>query len=120
MATLDAQAVPRFIRVTSARIAHLVQRLMLAVVAYGTGTAARSPACGWPARPARPSWATPQTRGPTGTGARRETDAWFVGYAPVGAPRVAVGALFPEAGAGGAIAAPAVHEVLAAALHAVH
>ena len=45
------------------------------------------------------------------------TDAWFVGYAPVGHPRIVVGALFPEQGAGGATAAPAVHDVLAAALH---
>jgi cell division protein FtsI/penicillin-binding protein 2 len=48
----------------------------------------------------------------------RNTDAWFVGYAPVGHPRIVVGALFPEQGAGGTTAAPAVHDVLAAALHA--
>jgi cell division protein FtsI/penicillin-binding protein 2 len=44
------------------------------------------------------------------------TDAWFVGYAPVGHPRIVVGALFPEQGAGGTTAAPAVHDVLAAGL----
>ena len=48
----------------------------------------------------------------------QNTDAWFVGYAPVGRPRIVVGALFPEQGAGGATAAPAVHDVLAAALQA--
>jgi cell division protein FtsI/penicillin-binding protein 2 len=45
-----------------------------------------------------------------------ETDAWFVAFAPSKQPRIAVGALFPEAGAGGDVAAPAVREVLAAAL----
>jgi peptidoglycan glycosyltransferase len=124
VATLDAHALPRFIRVTSAHIAHLVEHLMLAVVAYGTGTAAQIPGV--------------QVAGKTGTaelrntqgpstdpnapppGSPLNTDAWFVGYAPAGAPRVVVGALFPEAGAGGATAAPAVHDVLVAALHVVH
>ena len=45
-----------------------------------------------------------------------ETDAWFVAFAPSKRPRIAVGALFPEAGAGGDVAAPAVRGVLAAAL----
>jgi cell division protein FtsI/penicillin-binding protein 2 len=48
----------------------------------------------------------------------QNTDAWFVGYAPVGHPRIVVGALFPNQGAGGATAAPAVHDVLVAALQA--
>jgi cell division protein FtsI/penicillin-binding protein 2 len=48
------------------------------------------------------------------------TDSWFVGYAPVGKPRVVVGALFPAQGAGAATAAPAVHSVLEAALQAHH
>jgi cell division protein FtsI/penicillin-binding protein 2 len=43
-----------------------------------------------------------------------------VGYAPVGKPRVVVGALFPAQGAGAATAAPAVHAVLEAALQAHH
>ena len=46
----------------------------------------------------------------------QDTDAWFVGYAPAGAPRIVVGALFPANGAGGATAAPAVHDVLVAGL----
>ena len=50
----------------------------------------------------------------------QNTDAWFVGYAPVGKPRVVVGALFPAQGAGAATAAPAVHDVLEAALQAHH
>jgi penicillin-binding protein A len=45
------------------------------------------------------------------------TDAWFVGYAPVGHPRIVAGALFPNQGAGGAAAAPPVRDVIAAALN---
>ena len=44
------------------------------------------------------------------------TDAWFVAFAPSKRPRIAVGLLFPEAGAGGDVAAPAARGVLAAAL----
>jgi hypothetical protein len=45
-----------------------------------------------------------------------DTTAWFAAYAPVSKPRVAVGLLLTEAGAGGATAAPAARIVLAAAL----
>jgi peptidoglycan glycosyltransferase len=90
-----------------------MQRMMVAVVQSGTGTAAQIPGV--------------QVAGKTGTAeltntaapgasSAANTDAWFVGYAPVGAPRIVVGALFPNQGAGGATAAPAVHDVLVAAL----
>jgi cell division protein FtsI/penicillin-binding protein 2 len=111
--TLVAGAPPRFVSVTSPRVADLVQRMMIAVVQFGTGTAAQIPGV--------------QVAGKTGTAELRNTtlpgnssasntDAWFVGYAPVGAPRIVVGALFPNQGAGGAAAAPPVHDVLVAAL----
>jgi penicillin-binding protein A len=106
---------PRFAQVTSARIASLVQQMMEAVVEFGTGTAAQIPGV--------------QVAGKTGTaelvdtaspGASqaKNTDAWFVGYAPVGAPRIVAGALFPSQGAGGATAAPAIRDVLIAGLQA--
>ena len=41
--TLQAGQRPRFVRVTSRRVAGLVQRLMVAVVEFGTGTAAQIP-----------------------------------------------------------------------------
>ena len=53
--------------------------------------------------------------------ANQLTDAWFVGYAPVGAaggPHIVAGALFPNQGAGGATAAPAVRQVLVTGLQA--
>ena len=61
--------------------------------------------------------------GSTGTGTNqsqtpnpKNTDAWFVGYAPVGHPRFVAGALFPNRGAGVGTAAPPVRQVLEAAL----
>ena len=45
--------------------------------------------------------------------------AWFVAYAPVDAPEIAVAALVEHAdGGGGAVAAPVAHEVMAAVLRA--
>jgi hypothetical protein len=118
--TLVTHQRPRFVHVTSRRIARLVQRLMVAVVEFGTGTSAQIPGV--------------QVAGKTGTAELRNTnnpndpnanspqntDSWFVGYAPVGKPRVVVGALFPAQGSGAATAAPAVHQVLVAALQAHH
>ena len=103
--TLKAHQPPKFVHVTSRHVAAEVQRMMIAVVQYGTGTAAQIPGT--------------TIAGKTGTaelGSGQNTDAWFVGYGPVGHPRIVVGALFPNQGAGGAVAAPPVHDVLAAAL----
>lgn len=117
--TLRVGEPPRFVQVTRPRVAREVARMMRAVVAYGTGTAA--------------AIAGADVAGKTGTAelgntvptegqddedvqSAPETDAWFVAFAPSKRPRIAVGALFPEAGAGGDVAAPAVREVLAAAL----
>ena len=118
--TLQAHQPARFVHVTSRRIARLVQKLMVAVVEFGTGTSAQIPGV--------------QVAGKTGTAELKDTnnpndpnanspqntDSWFVGYAPVGKARVVVGALFPAQGAGAATAAPAVHAVLEAALKAHH
>ena len=115
--TLLAGQPPRFVQATSPGIAALVQRMMVAVVQFGTGTSAQIPGV--------------EVAGKTGTAelvdtgqntaasnSPRNTDAWFVGYAPVGAPRIVAGALFPGQGAGGGTAAPAIHDVLVAGLHA--
>jgi cell division protein FtsI/penicillin-binding protein 2 len=118
--TLQLGQRPRFIHVTSPTVAAEVQQMMIAVVRFGTGTAAAIPGVTVAGKTgtaelrdtAVPPGGTPQTAAQQA----QNTDAWFVGYAPVGAPRIAVGALFPNQGAGGATAAPAVHDVLAAAL----
>ncbi|HEY3728366.1 MAG TPA: penicillin-binding transpeptidase domain-containing protein [Solirubrobacteraceae bacterium] len=111
--TLLAHQPPRFVRVTSPRVAHEVQQMMIAVVDFGTGTAAQIPGvvvAGKTGTAELTNTSSPQNSTP------QNTDAWFVGYAPVGHPKVVAGALFPNQGAGGAAAAPPVHDVLATAL----
>jgi cell division protein FtsI/penicillin-binding protein 2 len=110
--TLEVGQPPRFVRVTSSHVASLVQKMMIAVVEFGTGTAAQIPGV--------------LVAGKTGTAELgntnglssnpNNTDAWFVGYAPVGSPKIVAGALFPNQGGGGQTAAPPVHDVIAAAL----
>jgi penicillin-binding protein A len=125
--TLTLGAAPRFVRVTRPAVAREVGRMMRAVVQYGTGTSAAIPGA--------------QVAGKTGTAELRNTvpppdqqdgqtdqpdqqtqdqgpgtSAWFVAFAPAPRPRIAVGALFPDQGAGGDVAAPAARVVLAAAL----
>ena len=99
-------------RAVSARVAGQVRDMMIGVVRSGTGTAAALPGV--------------QVAGKTGTaelrftGGRatdpRNTDAWFVAFAPAHNPRVAVGVMLVGAGAGGTAAAPIARQVLAAAL----
>ena len=103
---------PRFVRVTTPKVAGQVQGMMEAVVDYGTGTAAQIQGV--------------EVAGKTGTAElkdtsgkkndAKDTDAWFVAYAPAQNPKVVVCALFPNQGYGADTAAPAVREVLAAAL----
>jgi penicillin-binding protein A len=110
---------PAALRVTTRRVARIVEKLMIGVVDHGTGTAA--------------SLAPVQVAGKTGTAELRstvgqpppgevgappefDTDAWFAAYAPTRRPRLAVGVLFVKAGAGGTTAAPAAKIVLAAGL----
>ncbi|MDQ6775677.1 MAG: penicillin-binding transpeptidase domain-containing protein [Actinomycetota bacterium] len=112
---------PTFIRVTSRHVAALVQKMMIAVVEFGTGTAAQIPGVlvagkTGTAELGNTTTATSTNSSTSSTNTPQNTDAWFVGYAPVGKPRIVVAALFPSQGAGGATAAPAVQQVLAAAL----
>ena len=87
--------------------------MMRAVVQGGTGTAAALPGL--------------DVAGKTGTAELRptaggppdpkNTDAWFVAFAPASAPRVAVAVMLIGAGAGGTSAAPIARKVLQAALN---
>ncbi|MGI9184088.1 MAG: penicillin-binding transpeptidase domain-containing protein [Solirubrobacteraceae bacterium] len=111
--TLLAYQRPRFVRVISPRVAREVQKMMIAVVQFGTGIAAQIPGVTVAGKTGTAELKNTTTPGQSGA---KNTDAWFVGYAPVGRPRYVAGALFPNQGAGGATAAPPVHDVLAAAL----
>ena len=95
--------------------------MMIAVVRFGTGTAAAIPGVTVAGKTGTAELQnTPSSTGSNTASANQETDAWFVGYAPVGAPRIVAGALFPNQGAGGATAAPAIRQVLVAGLQAPH
>jgi peptidoglycan glycosyltransferase len=101
--------------VTSAPIAGMLQRMMIAVVGFGTGTAAAIPGVTVAGKTGTAELGNTVSTSTT-VDTTKLTDAWFVGYAPVGHPRIVGGALFPAAGAGGATAAPAVRGVLVAGL----
>jgi len=110
--TLRYGAKPRFVTVTTPLVAADLQAMMVAVVEYGTGETAQIPGI--------------QVAGKTGTAElantgnkkndTKETDGWFVGYAPVAHPKLVICALYPAAGYGEQTAAPAVRAVLVAAL----
>jgi transpeptidase family protein/penicillin-binding protein len=104
------------VRVTTPRVARTLQRLMVDVVAFGTGTSAALPGVKVAGKTGTAELG--DTRGPNARQGHDEsnTDAWFAAYAPVGRPKLAVGVMFVRAGAGGQTAAPAARVVLAAGL----
>lgn len=116
--TLLAGQAPRFVHVTTPRVAGLVQRMMVAVVQFGTGTAAQIPGVTVAGKTGTAELANTTDQNNPNAGSPNNTDAWFVGYAPAGAPRIVAGALFPNQGAGGGTAAPAIRQVLVAGIHA--
>jgi len=116
--TLLAHQRPRFVRVIPPGVANEVQRMMVAVVDFGTGTSAQIPGVTVAGKTGTAELRDTATDAPGGgSDDPQNTDAWFTGYAPVGDPRVVVGALFPNQGAGGQAAAPPVRDVIATALH---
>jgi len=77
--------------------------MMEAVVNSGTGTSAQIPGV--------------RVAGKTGTAetgiSGQQPDSWFIGFAPAGAPTVAIAVLVENGGTGGAVAAPIARQVLA-------
>ena len=114
--TLSAHQPARFVHVTSRRVARLVQKMMVAVVQFGTGVPAQIPGVQVAGKTGTAELRNTDNPNDPNASAPQNTDSWFVGYAPVGKPRVVVGALFPAQGAGAQTAAPAVQQVLVAAL----
>ena len=103
-------------RVTSRRVARTIRSLMIDVVDYGTGTAAAI--SGVKVAGKTGTAELEDTRGPNAdaTSDGSNTDAWFTAFAPATRARIAVGAMFVRAGAGGETAAPAARVVLEAGL----
>lgn len=96
-------------RVVSAKVAGQVRSMMVGVIASGTGKAGGVPGV--------------QVAGKTGTAELRagstdpkDSDAWFVAFAPAQKPRVAVAVLVVGGGFGGTAAAPIARKVLEAGL----
>ena len=87
--------------------AEVVTEAMIEVVRRGTGRAARLPRV--------------VVAGKTGTATAPvgRSHAWFIGFAPANAPRVAVAVVVEHGGVGGQHAAPVARCVLQAALAAV-
>ncbi|WCB94439.1 Peptidoglycan D,D-transpeptidase MrdA [Baekduia alba] len=99
-------------RAVSVKVAGQVRDMMVGVVRGGTGTAAALPGVTVAGKTG-----TAELRF-TGNGASdpKNTDAWFVAFAPAIDPQVAVGVMLVGAGAGGKAAAPIARQVLQAAL----
>jgi hypothetical protein len=128
--TFSLVAPQRFPRVIPVTVARTIRSLMRDVVSYGTGTAAQIPGVVVAGKTGTAQVITPQCNvgatGPSGaTGASacptfdtnpRDTDAWFVSFAPEIRPRVVVAVLLPNDGAGGTSAAPLAKPIMQAAL----
>ena len=103
-------------RVLSIHTAHTIRKLMVAVVARGTGVSA---ALGTGVVAGKTGTAELEsTTGPSTTPGdkRTHTDAWFTSFAPARSPRIVVAVMLYRAGAGGDVAAPTARQVLAAGL----
>jgi penicillin-binding protein A len=129
---LDERVAP--VRVIPGSVARTVRSLMLGVVNHGTGTAAAIPGLRVAGKTGtaelrttvcNPSNGRPQQGAQQGQGSQsqqpcdaknpKNTDAWFVAFAPAKAPRIAVGVMLVADGAGGDTAAPVARQVIAAA-----
>lgn len=93
-------------------VAATVRDMMVGVVRGGTGTAAALPGVTVAGKTGTAELVPTQGRGAD----PKNTDAWFVAFAPAEDPEVAVAVMLVRAGQGGTSAAPVARAVLAAAL----
>jgi len=93
----------------------LVQKALQGVVAGGTGKAARLPNVEVAGKTGTSQVVALEKEKNKGKGGQFGNHAWFVAYAPVEQPRVALAVLIEHGGGGGAVAAPLAKRVLAAA-----
>ena len=90
--------------------------MMVAVVTGGTGTAAAIPGVVVAGKTGTAELGNTVSQSGEKNQDAPETDAWFAAFAPARKPRLAVGVLLVQAGAGADVGAPAAHDVLAAGL----
>jgi peptidoglycan glycosyltransferase len=107
------------IRAVPAGVAKTIEKLMVGVVDFGTGTLAQVEGVDVAGKTGTAELG--DTRGDDPEAALRDgdpanTDAWFTAYAPAGKPRIVVAVLLVRNGAGGSTAAPAAQGVLVAGL----
>ena len=112
---------PDPVRVTTAKVARQIEKMMIAVVERGTGQLASldgAKVAGKTGTAELKTTVKPDDEPPSETDEPpgSDTDAWFAAYTPIRKPKLAVGVLFVKNGAGGSTAAPAARIVLAAAL----
>jgi peptidoglycan glycosyltransferase len=130
------------VTVTSAAVARTVRHLMIGVVRSGTGTSAAIPgvtvagktgtaelkttsSCSSSSETESSSKASGSEKSDsescgTAQNEASNTDAWFAAFAPALQPRIVVGVLLVQDGAGGATAAPVARQVLEAGLQSGH
>ena len=116
---VKGSAHPEPVRVMSREIADTLERLMVGVVNYGTGTAASLAPIGVAGKTGTAELedtTDEEEEGEVEQTPGTDTDAWFTAYAPVKKPEIAVAVLLVRNGAGGETAAPAARVVLQAAL----
>jgi len=109
------------IRVTSPVVARTIERLMVGVVDFGTGTLAQVEGVDVAGKTGTAELEDTRGDDPEAelrSGDPSNTDAWFAAYAPAGKPRTVVAVMLVRNGAGGATAAPAAQGVLVAGLKA--
>jgi penicillin-binding protein A len=110
---------PESVRVVPKGIAKAIEKMMVGVVDFGTGTLAQVEGVDVAGKTGTAELG--DTRGDDPEAALRDgdptnTDAWFTAYAPAGKPRVVVSVLLVRNGSGGSTAAPAAQGVLVAGL----
>ncbi|MGI8802797.1 MAG: penicillin-binding transpeptidase domain-containing protein [Solirubrobacteraceae bacterium] len=115
--------------VLPAAVANAVRSMMVGVVNNGTGKAAQIPGIVVAGKTGTAEVVTtvqnctpdpnnPGSCPPVTPNDPKNTDAWFVAFAPAAAPRITVGVLLAHDGAGGDTAAPVAKVMLEAALKA--
>jgi peptidoglycan glycosyltransferase len=107
---------PQYTRATTARVARTVGRMMVAVVRNGTGTAAAIPGVTVAGKTGTAELGNTVDQEGNKNPNAPDTDAWFAAFAPVRKPKVAVGVLLVQAGAGADVGAPTARDVLASTL----